>query len=574
MASEKKKRVTSADTQPAPAAPPVNQAARYRKLTWMIGIALFALLYWVRLDRTVGMFMDDAWYALLGKALASGHGYTLINSPTPGILPLYPPVYPALLALVFKLAPAFPENVWLLKCVSILAMAGAGWLTYVYFTRCREWNATTALLVAAITAFSPGLVFMATASLMSECVFTALLLLALVAVERCAQRGTILWAALAGLACSLAFLTRSMAIGLIIAAILYFLYQRRWRELVTFAAVVVLLLGSWTLFTRARKPTPAQRAEVNNYIVRPYNEQFWDRLAGYESQGSITLSELPARLTSNLGSVFSSDAGGILLPSFFPSLNQGLAERGNTMQLLLSLLVCGFVIAGYVTACRERVTVAELAFPLSLAIVIAWPFPPYRFLLPFLPLIAGYFLTGTRLLWRAHQKLNADNSTNFSQAGFSWMPLNVVAGLLLLVALIGHANYLGRQYADFATERPRMMRIFDEQEKVLRWAASNLPKNEAIVTTNPALAHLYTGNATTTFDNPTAHWELWNQLGIRHLVQLSPTRLPEPNGPEKAYRITYRAGGELNLRVVDLGAPNARPKWGEAAGSNTINLNN
>jgi hypothetical protein len=119
MASEKKKRVafTAAhiEAQPAPATPPVSQAARYRKLAWVVGIAVFALLYWVRLDRTVGMFMDDAWYALLGKALATGRGYTLINSPTPGILPLYPPVYPALLALIFKLAPAFPENVWLLN---------------------------------------------------------------------------------------------------------------------------------------------------------------------------------------------------------------------------------------------------------------------------------------------------------------------------------------------------------------------------------------------------------------------------------------------------------------------------
>ena len=76
-----------------------------------IGIVVFFAIYLLRLDRSVGMFMDDAWYALLGKALATGQGYTLINSPTPGILPLYPPAYPFLLAIMFKVWPQFPDNI-------------------------------------------------------------------------------------------------------------------------------------------------------------------------------------------------------------------------------------------------------------------------------------------------------------------------------------------------------------------------------------------------------------------------------------------------------------------------------
>ena len=73
-----------------------------------------------------GMVIDDAWYVMLAKALAEGRGYRLVNAPIDGILPGYPPGFPALLSLVFHLSPDFPGNVWLLKSVSMAAMFGVG----------------------------------------------------------------------------------------------------------------------------------------------------------------------------------------------------------------------------------------------------------------------------------------------------------------------------------------------------------------------------------------------------------------------------------------------------------------
>lgn len=535
-----------------------------------IGIVVFFAIYLLRLDRTVGMFMDDAWYALLGKALATGQGYTLINSPTPGILPLYPPAYPFLLAIMFKVWPQFPDNILLLKVVSIVAMFLTGLATYFYFERYRQWQRWTALLVALVTALSPGLVFMATSSLMSECVFAAAQMLGLVAVEECVRRreGERFWlfAILAGLACSVAFLTRSMALGLVVAALLYLLKEKLFKTLLVYAATVAVLLGSWTLYTQGRKPTAAQRAEVNNYIVRPYSEQFWDQLAGHESAGRISLGDLPGRFWSNISSVLINDAGGILLPALFPALNQGLAERGGGLQWTLSLLACALMLAGYYLAVRERVTLAELSLPFSVAIVLAWPFPPYRFLLPLLPLLLLYFLEGTKLIAYLNHRLSDE------EEGSVWGTLNGIAILLLLLCLIGNGTYLTRSFAESPSARPLFSRVFAEQAAILKWTAENVAKNETIVTQNPGLVHLYTGNRTTTFDNPEANWALWNQLGVRYYVQLSPTRLPEPSGPERQYRVAYRTGGELNLRVLDLGQPNGRPAWG--ASSTQIKLDN
>src|SRR5262245_46551845 len=118
-------------------------------------LAIGLRIYVLRLDPVVGLIVDDAWYVLLAKALATGQGYTLINSPTPGITPFYPPGFPALLAILFRLSPSFPDNVWLLKSVSIAAMFGTGLLSFRYFTRHRALPNHVALALAFATVIHP-----------------------------------------------------------------------------------------------------------------------------------------------------------------------------------------------------------------------------------------------------------------------------------------------------------------------------------------------------------------------------------------------------------------------------------
>ncbi|MGH9768826.1 MAG: glycosyltransferase family 39 protein [Blastocatellia bacterium] len=534
-------------------------------------VILFFLIYSMRLDKVVGMFQDDAWYALLGKALATGQGYTLINSPAPGILPLYPPAFPFLLSLVFRISPQFPENLWLLKSVSIVAMLLASVACYHYFARYRNLPKHLALAIAAGVALNPGLAFLATSSVMSECVFALAQMVTLISVERCAlaRDGKRFWvyALLAAAASSWAFLTRSMAVALILAALIYLLKERLIKSAVVFAIGVAALAGSWTFYSRANAPTPEQRAEVNSYIVRAYTEQFWDRMAGHESAGSILLTDMPGRFWDNISSIATKDSGGIVLPILFPALNQGLAERGGAAQLLLSLFVIGLAIAGFVTVVREKLTYAELAMPLSLLIIIAWPFPPYRFLLPSLPMLLFYFLMGSKLVLNPRQRMAQTKGS-----GNPWPVLTGIATLLFVLSLFANFNYLGRKYGDVASQRPRWMRVFDENEAIMKWTDANVSKSDVIVTPNPALVHLHTGVKTTSFDNPAGNWDRWNRMGVRYLLHISPVRVPGPDPIESRYRILYRGGGDLNLRIVDFGPTEARPPWGaKIPGATEIN---
>src|SRR5215813_1053102 len=106
---------------------PPSKLRRWAPLICVTAATLiFLAIYILRLDQVVGMVVDDAWYVLLAKALATGQGYRIINAPGAQIMPLYPPGFPFLLSFVFRIAPQFPENYWLLKAVSIAAMMGTG----------------------------------------------------------------------------------------------------------------------------------------------------------------------------------------------------------------------------------------------------------------------------------------------------------------------------------------------------------------------------------------------------------------------------------------------------------------
>src|SRR5215831_2839916 len=166
-----------------------DRAARSRRSsgTVRIVVGLVALLivvtiYALRLDRTVGLLSDDGWYTILAKALATGQGYQLINSPSAGIMPVYPPVYPFLVSLAYRVWPSFPDNLVLLKLVSVVAMLLVGCATYEHFRLDRRWPHSLSLICAVTVALAPGLVFIATSSMMSECAFTCFEMLAVVAI--------------------------------------------------------------------------------------------------------------------------------------------------------------------------------------------------------------------------------------------------------------------------------------------------------------------------------------------------------------------------------------------------------
>lgn len=533
----------------------------------VISVVLFIAIYWMRLDKVFGMMLDDAWYLVLAKSLATGQGYTLINSPTPGIVPIYPPAFPFLLSLLYRLFPQFPENLWLLKSLSVIAMMVAGWAIYSYLTRERQQSPLLALGIAAASVFSPSLVFLATSAVMSECLFLLCLILTVTLIERGVQRGLeqhlgryLLPGAVFA---AIGFLTRSAAIAMLAAVVLYLLKKRLIKPAIVFVLIVGAIIGPWVIYSRMHAPTQAQMAEVNNYIVVPYTKQFWQNIAGFEVYGETTAGQLPARTLGKAWEIFGTDFGRMFIAPVFEALTatQNWIEQTGNAGLILSLLLSLLTIIGFVHAARRDATLAEFVVFFSFLLIVIWPGELFRQVLPFLPFLLFYLALSVEAIHGFYPGLKA-----LAVPATRLKVMGALVGIILAVNLYGNLAYLIKLSGSLL-ERPTTIRIFEENEELLKWVRERVPSaspnDGAIATSNPPLVYLLTGRKTVGSDNPTKYWETWNQLGVRYLVRTQYAPRPVANdAAEAAYKTLYRQRGELNLRVVDLGMPSSRPVWG------------
>ena len=513
------------------------------------GLVLAALLiYALRVNEVAGLMADDAWYALLGKSLADGTGYKIISSAAEAIHPLPPPGFSALLSIVFRASPDFPQNVPLLKSVSIAAMMGVGLLTYGYLRRHRQQSREIAGCVAVATALVPAFVFLATSTLMSEGVFTLAQLAAVVLIHRSveasdARRRLLLTIAAAGLTAA-AVLIRSAAAGLVLAMIFWLVYERRWKGAALYAAVVVLSLLPWMTYARLNAPTAEQRAAHGGPLAYDYLDQLTMRWAGVPGSGRVTIADIPARIVTNLTNVAARDIGGIFVPAILRGPSEsgeevvslwgstglasgGMGAAGETMAI--SLLLSSIVLTGFIVTVRRRMTVAEFLVPISVAIILLWPFASFRFMLPLIPFLFFYLVVGLQTLTRSAQ----------------------VARIVLLcvigLSLFDHAGYVFHMRRQSEPVQGGWVGSAREVDTALVWIRDNLGSDGIIATTNPALLYLRTGRKSITYDAG-SQMATWKARGVRYLVCLLPLELPAAGTGN--YKVLYHS--PARLWVIEL----------------------
>jgi hypothetical protein len=493
----------------------------------MCGVLLFVVtvaIYVSRLNDAAGLMVDDGYYVMLARALSQGEGYRLVNSAATAVVPLYPPGFPAILSIAFHLFPAFPQNAWLLKCVSIAAMFGVGLLTYAY-ARTRQLQREPAACVAVAVTITPAFVFLATSTVMSECVFTLFQLATVLLIHRGVDANhagrTRKFMIAAALTAAATVFVRTAGLGLVLASGVWLLKERLWKQAVLFGAIAVVCVLPWMLYARAYAPTGAEQALHGGSIVYSYGEQIWMRWAGDPGSGTATLADLPKRVGVNTVDVFGRGMGGLFVPALF----RGPAESGEEMVALggaaglsrgsmggvsatmaISLLLSAIVLLGFAQTARTRVTLAELFVPVSLGITLLWPFWTFRFVIPLAPFLFVYLVAGIRTL----------------------APPSVVRIALLCVIglhVSDHARYVLAARDPARANQVSWLAQAHETEEVLEWAARHLGDG-VIATTNPALVYLRTGQKTLSFDRPLEDWSVWRSRGVRYVVCLVPIEPP------------------------------------------------
>ena len=218
---------------------------------------------------------------------------------------------------------------------------------------------------------TPALVFLATSTLMTECVFTFAQLGAVVLVHRAvgasSSARSIGLSVCASLAASGAMLTRSAGLAIVVAAFLFMVKERRWKCAGAFAVVAAMCVLPWMVHARAHAPTPAQQDAHRGSIVYGYTDQLWMRWAGAPMSGTISEGDLPAPRRHERVRLFGRSIAGIFVPGIF----RGPSESGEEVVALggavsfmsasmgsaastvaISFFLSALVIAGYATGSR------------------------------------------------------------------------------------------------------------------------------------------------------------------------------------------------------------------------------
>ena len=407
----------------------------------LLALGVFAVSLWAQPAALVGVFYDDGIYVVLAKALAEGEGYRYLHLPgaPPGVH--YPILYPAVLSLLWRMWPAFPQNVALFQLFDSAALAVAAGLIAKH---ARRWDISPVIqyvsLPLAFVAF-PLLTIVGVR--FSEPLFLALLAGALVLADRKEVSGA--RGAAAGVLAGLAALTRSIGIAAVASIPLVLWLGGKRKPAVAALIGSVALLGPWViwLFLHGDAVDPRIASNYGTYLAAAGQTGLLGILAGLDFRVFAPL----ARLT---------------LPAVPPVIWLALAG------LLAAAVVWGAVVVA------PRVPVFVTTLGLYLAIVTVWPFAPDRFVWIVLPWLAMLAVVGSMAAWRKG----------------SWTRWPVV--LLALAVLVGYPRReaVSLWHRQFAATAEGITAPFSVLVPAI---IAELEPSAVVASEDEALVYLYTG---------------------------------------------------------------------------------
>jgi hypothetical protein len=406
-----------------------------------------------------GVFWDDGVYLVSARALALGEGYVLPHLPGAPAAVHFPPGFPALLAVVWRLWPSYPDNLVLLKLVNPLLLALATWLAVRYATRTLGVPARVAAAVAVLFAASLPLLVLANV-LFSEPLFLCAVLATLAAAEGREDPGmrrALVTGALAGAAT----LVRTLGLALVPGVMLALWLRGRRREACVAGAASLALIVPWSAWSAAHLDTLAAPLRGS---YGPYLD--W-ALALYRSHGAPLVARI---LTTNLGALFRS--AGVALFPWGP-----IAIR----PLLLVLVVLTIGVGAL--AVRRRAPALLLFAALYALLVLAWPYQPERFLWAVWPLVGLLLARGAVECWRVGGDPLATAGVRASTA---------LLCAVALVASVGVGGYTARG-ASRGWFRSASTRNAMALAPVVDWVRTHTAPTDIVACDGEPYVHLQTG---------------------------------------------------------------------------------
>jgi hypothetical protein len=433
----------------------LRRAVRLDQLApWLLCGVVFATAVWAAQPYPVGVFHDDGVYVTLAKALAGGDGFRYLNLPGAPVATHYPPVYPLLLAALWKVSPDFPQNIPLLQLANAVALALTAAGSAVFARRVLGWTQAAAIAAALVGTISYPLLGLS-GHVLSEPLFAAVLFPSLILAERAARDDAVsrdAW--VAGAAAGVLTLVRTHGIALVGALVLLLMLRRQWR-LAAFAGIAAMMvLTPWQVFvaTHDNEIGGSLRGKYSSYV--PWLLEGWRGGIGF----------VGATIAANVREI-----------------NALLADRFSLSDHALPRLVSGVVagivaIAGAIRLAR-RAPVTSVFIAAYMTIVLLWPFTPWRFFYALWPVVI--VCIGEAIHWLADSRPRAQ--------------LAASAGLVMTTVLaLGAARAEARAYREQAWHGPARAATL-AAAPLIRWVESNTRPDDVIAVEAEQVVYLFTG---------------------------------------------------------------------------------
>ena len=423
-----------------------------------VAIAVFAVAAWAATPYPVGIFHDDGVYLILAKALATGQGYRYLHLPGTPFATHYPPAYPALLALLWKIAPRFPANIALLLLMNAALLAFVAWAISRFAEQRLGWPRWAALVLALAGTLSAPLLLLSTL-VMSEVLCLALLVPILAAGESALSDGEhrpIRLLSL-GAASGAVVLVRAHALALPLAMLLLLAVRRRWSRAAWYALGAALVVLPWQVWV----------ALHDSALAGPLHGSYGSYV-GWFADG-LAHGGIPFVWHAMM-------ANGLEIASLVAD-RVGPWAPGWTriLPLLLTLATLG---AGAVRL-RRRAPLTLLFLAIYLAATLAWPYSPWRFLWAIWPFVLLVLGEGA---WLAFER-------SPRTASAAWRAAMLASTAVLALGIVR------AEVESYATRSWRVpVQIAQRQiAPLVRWVASRTSPDDVLLADDEPLVYLMTG---------------------------------------------------------------------------------
>ncbi|HXN45044.1 MAG TPA: hypothetical protein VN893_00290 [Bryobacteraceae bacterium] len=322
-------------------------------------ILILVAIYFLQAATPLRLHPDAVVFLSTAESAEPGGGFLFHGQPT-----VFPPGYPALLALLIRLQMA---HVWVIVSLSVLALV-TGLVAVRYLVRAEGFGEDVALGVCTLSLLS--FVFVKYSAIpLSDPLFFGLSMCCLAAMKQPRSSGFRLRRTLAAAVLLIASVgVRRVGVALIPAAVYLLVVEygvrAHWMRLSVQMKGAAVLVG-------------AAASALLGYVI--YGTSTLRDFTGALKNGS--LSEMAVRIVTHrlkeLGEI------ALNVPA------AAVPRNGQNILLMVGLLVFALVCGG-VRLRRKQFGAVEVYFISYVAILFVWPFADPRFWLPVIPLLIAY----------------------------------------------------------------------------------------------------------------------------------------------------------------------------------------